>query len=378
MDFEYNQQLIWAIRAIILAAGGYFLLTQGWFLPPEVYVKEVAEPQEIQLLGWIPYWDRENSLATFKENVELFEYISVFWYRLDQNGNIKTYDDASEDRAIIDFAHKHNVKVLAAIANLPDYLEGGDWDYKRVDKVISSVAARKAHIQALVELAAEHNFDGINIDYEALKRNQRENFTAFIEELAQALHEKGKLLGVAIHPKTSENNPAQDNGSAAQDWRKLSESADQLYFMTYSEHYRESFPGPNASPTWVDKILNYAVNEVKVPRGKIFMGIPFYGHEWVQNRFGLYRGVDDDLTFNKAISLSKRWEAEILFDKISQTPYLAYERGDETHIAWFENAESLKAKLELGEKYNISNLAFWRLGGEDPEVWNELRGLKKK
>lgn len=378
MDFRYNQQLIWAIRAIILATGGYFFLTQSWFLPPEVYVKEVAEPQEIQLLGWIPYWDQENSFEAFKENVGLLNYISVFWYRLDQNGNIKTYDAASEDKAIIDFAHKHNVKVLAAIANLPNYLEGGDWDYRRVDKVISSRAARKAHIQALVELAAERNFDGINIDYEALKRGQRENFTAFVEELAEALHEKGKLLGVAIHPKTSENNPAENNGSEAQDWRKLSESADQLYFMTYSEHYRGSFPGPNASPAWIDKILNYAVNEVKVPREKIFMGIPFYGHEWVQNRFGLYRGIDDDLTFDKAISLSERYEAEILFDKISQTPYLTYERDGETHVVWFENVESLKAKLELREKYNIPNLAFWRLGGEDPEVWNELRGLKKK
>ena len=66
MDFKYNQQLIWVIRAIILVAGGYFLLTRGWFLPPEIYVKEDAEPQEIQLLGWIPYWDQKNSFEFFE------------------------------------------------------------------------------------------------------------------------------------------------------------------------------------------------------------------------------------------------------------------------------------------------------------------------
>ena len=376
MDFKYNQQLIWVIRAIILVAGGYFLLTRGWFLPPEIYVKEDAEPQEIQLLGWIPYWDQKNSFESFQKNVELFDYVSLFWYRLDAAGDIKTYDAAFEDEEIINFARKNNVKVLAVVANLPDYFEGGNWDYKRVDKVISSTAARKAHIQVLIGLAAEHNFDGINIDYEALKRNQRENFTAFIEEFAQALHKEGKILGVAIHPKTSENNPAEDNGSAAQDWKRLAQSADQLYLMTYSEHYLGSFPGPNASPAWVDKILDYAVNKVKVPREKIFMGVPFYGHDWAQNRFGLYHGIDDDLTFDKAMSLSRRYETEILFDKTSETPYLTYERGGETHVAWFENADSLKAKLELREKYNIPNLAFWRLGGEDPTTWEILKNFQ--
>src|SRR3990167_9598571 len=168
--------------------------------------KSIQTPTQplLKTVGWIPYWDQKTAFASFSKNVELFDFVSAFWYRIDAEGNLTTYKQTVEDQSIIDFAHKNNVKVLAVVANLPDYEEGGDWDYKRVDKVISSTAARKAHIQVLIGLAAEHNFDGINIDYEALKRSQRENFTAFIEEFAQAHHKEGKILGVAIHPKTPE------------------------------------------------------------------------------------------------------------------------------------------------------------------------------
>jgi hypothetical protein len=38
-----------------------------------------------------------------------------------------------------------------------------------------------------------------------------------IDELGRALHANGKLLGVSLSPKTSENNPAEENGSHAQD-----------------------------------------------------------------------------------------------------------------------------------------------------------------
>ncbi len=341
--------------------------------PPQAANKDEARANPIVILGWIPYWDQAKAFASFKANVDLFNYISLFWYRLDSRGQLRPYSQTKEDENIIAFAHQNGVKVLAVIANLPDYAEGGDWDWQRVERVISSAEARRRHVADLAALAEGENFDGINIDYEALRRSQREDFTAFIRELADALHARGKILGVALHPKTGEFKPSEDNGSPAQDWNAIAQYADHLYLMTYSQHSLASEPGPNASPAWMDRVLEYAVNVRKIPKEKLFMGIPFYGHEWVETRPGQWEGIDDDVTFAHAAELAEQYGVPIQWDEDAMTPFSTFRRRGRQHSVWFENKKSLESKLELRKKYQIPNIAFWRLGGEDPEVWNTLR-----
>ena len=328
---------------------------------------------DTKILGWIPYWDQSNAFDSFKNNAEIFDYISLFWYYLDSNEKIKKYTSAIEDENIINFAHQKGVKVLAVIANLPDYTEGGDWNSERVEEIISSASLRQRHINDIVELVRRNNFDGVDIDYEALKKTDRNNFTIFIKELSKVLHNEGKLLGVAIHPKTSENKPSEDNGSHAQDWEKLHPYIDQMYFMLYSEYNLETKPGPNASVNWADKILDYAVNKVKVPKEKIFFGIPFYGHEWVKTEKNQYQGLDSDVTFSNVKFLSEDNNLPFKWDEASKTPYFVYTKNGKEHIIWFENSDSFEAKLFLKEKYGIPNLGFWRLGAEDLKVWEILR-----
>jgi spore germination protein YaaH len=329
--------------------------------------------EDMKILGWIPYWDQQNAFESFKKNIEVFDYLGLFWYQLDSEGSIRPYSTTFEAGNIIEFAHQNNVKVLPVIANLPNYMEGGDWDWRRVDRVISSSKKRAAHIEDIIKLLVSNNFDGVNIDYEALKANQKDNFTVFIQELSEALHAEGKILGIAIHPKTSEDNPREANGSQAQDWRELHPVVDHMYLMTYSQHWLGSEPGPNASISWIEGILNYAVNVVKIPAEKIFFGIPFYGHEWHEGSRGSFSGVDDDVSYRHATALINRYDVDVIWDEVSQTPYFEYFQHNQNHIVWFENKESFEAKLNLTSKYNLANLAFWRLGGEDPAIWQILQ-----
>jgi spore germination protein YaaH len=346
---------------------------------------EVAEPaplklprELVQVLGWIPYWDQEIAVSTFKENVDIFDFISLFWYRIDSEGELVAYRTAKIDRSIIEFAREHDVKVFVLVANLPDYPEGGDWDYKRVDRVISTAEARTYHVNELVALVEELDVDGINIDYEALRKYQRDNFTKFIEELSVALHADGKLLGVALHPKTSENNPAESNGSEAQDWSALYPFVDQMQLMTYGEHYLKSHPGPIASINWIDEVLNYAVGTVGIPLEKVFMGIPLYAQEWYQDTQNSYIGIDQDVTHSKLAEIVSRYNISEKWDLEFKSPYITYTKREKKHVVWFENSESFAGKLDLAQTYQIRNFAFWRLGGEDKQVWEILRTELRK
>lgn len=329
--------------------------------------------QPLQLISWIPYWDQDQALKSFSQNITQFDYLGLFWYRLDQNGQLTTYRQTKEDPQITNLAHQNNVKVLALVANLPDFEKGGDWDYRRVDRVISSPQTREKHIADLVGLTTDKNFDGINIDYEALKKSQREDFSLFIEELAQALHQQGKILGVSIHPKTAEDNPAEDNGSHAQDLARISQATDQLYFMTYDEHNEKTEPGPIGPLDWSQRVINYALSQ-GVANQKIFFGIPLYGYAWTTGEGRPRRAVG--MEYQEVTELISRFDPEVNWDgKTGESSFSYTDRG-RNQTVWFNGSRSVEAKLKLAKKLGVGGIALWRLGREDPGIWEAVRKYK--
>lgn len=347
-----------------------FLLILSIFISGIILFMMKFSNQPVKSIGWIPYWDQTIATQSFKQNADKLDYISLFWYRIDENGNLGIYKDAFEDKSIIEFAHRKNVKVLALVANL-DESGDGSWDHKRVDRIISKKEARKKHIDELVKLTEKNNFDGIDIDYEALKNYQKDDFSIFIEELSKELHKKNKILGVAIHPKTSEDNPHENNGSHAQDLRKIGKYADQLYFMTYLEHGAFGEPGPISSLSWMEQVVKYGV--YKVPRQKIFLGIGLMGAQWTKNSEGAISATESEMSFLDVLSKVNIFKLTPIWDNESKAPYLSYDENGKNNIIWFENAESIKPRIDLANKYGLGGVAFWRLGGEDERIWKYLK-----
>lgn len=322
-----------------------------------------------QIAGWIPYWDHDAAVATFKRHTDLFDTVVVFWYALRNDGSVGPYPYAHVDSSLIVYAHEHGVRVLALIANLPTEDEGGDWDAKRVERAIATKAARRQHVADIMALLRQHSFDGVNIDYEALRSDQRRNFSRFIKELSKALHTEGKLLGVSLHPKLQEDDSAYANGSQAQDWRTLARSVDHLYVMTYEEHWETSDPGPIASVPWMESILAYAASQI--PPEKLFAGLPLYGYDWGGGERA--RG----LTHEAVLTLQSTYKPEVMWNEDVQSWHFAYEADGVTHTVWFEDGRSVQAKLDLLERLGVANIALWRLGGEDEKVWDVIGGFAR-
>ncbi len=342
----------------------------------------------LTVIASIPYWDQQRAMESFKKNVERIDLVSFFWYHLDESGNIEKYKYANEDVSAINFAKKHNVKTLMLVANLADDdTSEENWDSQRVERVILTEQARNKHIKALMALAEKKKFDGVLIDYEALKRNQRENFSLFIEELSVVLHKKEKILAVAIHPKTGEFKPEEDNGSHAQDLERIGRWADQLHFMTYLEHGFFSDPGPAGSIEWIERVMRYALTSGKVPREKAFLGAGLMGIEWHQKQDDSYQGINNDLQYEEVMAITRQFKIDPLWDdpsgkvvplwdKKSETPHFVYYNGPERRLVWYEDQFSILEKLELTRDLGIAGVHFWRLGGEDPEIWNKIRKAK--
>ncbi len=330
--------------------------------------KEASHVSPLQIKAAIPYWNQEKAVESFKNHASQINYISLFWYHLDENSKIVKYGAVNEDQSIINFAHAHNTKALAVITNLPD-IEGSSWSSNRVRTIITNKTAREEHIQEILSLLIDKGFDGVNIDYEEVDEDLKGDFSVFIQELSDTLHKKGKIVGVALHPKSGPDLPKENNGSRAQNWQSLANSADQLYIMAYGEHWNESKAGPIASIPWDKNIINYA-KDLEIPLKKVFLGMELDGMKWNKDKEVAGEGV----SFSDIQKLLGTHNIVSSWDGTALSPYFRYEDNGDTYEVWYENGVSIKEKVGLAEKSGLGGVTFWYLGGEDPEIWKKIHG----
>jgi len=106
-----------------------------------------------------------------------------------------------------------------------------------------------------------------------------------------------------------------------------------------------------------------------MPRDKIMAAVSVFGFD-----FNLTTGRNTYVTYQSAINLARRYNSEIIFNEERQTPMFTYRdaQGNQ-HEVWFEDARSLRSKIQLAWELGIKGVALWRLGMEDPNIWPMLR-----
>ena len=366
--------IIASITVLILAviASQTVLPRRQPYLPPSLSPEPGAEailqtyarpPATTNVAAWIPYWDQAAALASLQKFADKVDYTILFWYMLGADGSVAPYGGAGSPQSVIDVARPGGSKVLISVANLSSD-EVGKWDPQRVGLVIQDQASRARHIASLSDLVNSTGADGLVIDYEALLPSQRQNFTLFIQELSQEMHQQGKLVGVTLAPKDADMNPALSNGSDAQDWLALQQYADQLYLMSYDQHWITSSPGPIASLPWLQGVVTYARS--RIPQDKLFVGLPLYGYDWSN------APQAQGLEYTDVLRLLGRTGSMVQWDQQAGSHYFVYQDARGSHTVWFEDANSIEAKMALLHRLNIQNFFLWRLGGEDVRVWEQL------
>jgi len=328
--------------------------------------EEFKRKEPILIRGSIPYWDQDKASASFSGNVSKFNYVSLYWYYLGADGQIKKYRASREDKNIIKFAHDNNIKVSAIITNNLDD-EGLGWNSKRVEENIKDSNAREKHSENIKNLLIEKNFDGVIIDYELVRADQKENFTKFMEELSKKLKPENKLITVSLHPKTGNSINGEEIGRF-QDWKELAKYADQLSIMSFGEHEDEGEPGPISSIPWMESIIGY-VQSLKINPEKFFLGIGTFGYKWQTDSDKAAEG----LTFEQVQKILSDNQIEVNWNETYKSPYFEYEKSGTEYVVWFENAQSVGEKLNLADKKGFGGVNFWRLGGEDPKIWELIK-----
>lgn len=320
-----------------------------------------SSPKE--LIGFYAEWwaTDTSSFNSLYNNTDVIKTIAPFWATLEEDGTI-TDRGGNDHDSVVDFAHKNNVSVLLLVNNSKQQENNSP-----IHTILTTPSLRTKAINSMEAYIKKYKLDGINVDFEMVDAQDRDNLSAFMQELSARLKPQGYIISIDVFPKQDESNDV----SIAYDYAQLAKYADKIILMTYDNHGTWSNAGPIADIEWVEKNLKYALKFI--PKNKLYIGLAAYGYDWSS------KGVES-LEYNAIMNLAQRFNSSVVWDNASKSPHFDYTDSDGiSHQIWFENSESLKNKVALVNKYDIAGAAMWKLGEEDPSSWQILKGtfLKK-
>jgi spore germination protein len=200
-------------------------------------------------------------------------------------------------------------------------------------------------------VSAAAPFDGIQIDFENVPGQDGECFFQFLKNLKDCLEGKPLSVCVPARLRTLEQD--------VYAYHAISSVVDSMVVMAYDEHWSSGEPGAVASMDWCHNVAEYALSQI--PQEKLIMGIPLYGRSWGDvrlNRAWIYPSVNE---------LIKKHHVRNIYRE-KGVPFFRYTENVNV-ICWFDDAYSIIARSRMYESLGIKNISFWRIGQEDPDIW---------
>jgi spore germination protein len=333
---------------------GLLLAVLSIVLPPATHIPSAQAAPSFVRWGYYVTYDR-TSWTTLQAHLGTLDIVSPYFFQLHADGTIEELSDPTADS----FLRQSGITVVPMIKNVPRWND--------FTPLIADPVQRSAVITRLVRLVEERGYSGIHIDFEAVNAGDAPHLTAFMRELAAQLRPRGKLVTQAVVARTSDT-PTTWGG--AYDYPALAEVNDYIVVMAYDFHYAGGSPGPVGPYTWVQRVVSYLTT--RVPREKLILGIPLYGYDWNVTAGPPARSV----RYDQVRELLRRPGANSGYDETEKEAWIRYtdDQGQQ-HEVWHADARSVAARVDLALDRGLAGVALWRLGHEDPAVWDDLARL---
>lgn len=301
-------------------------------------------PQGMVLGYFYDPGNQGNAVSMLQHYLPFLTGIIPFWYTINAQG----YINGQTNPTVLQLARQHNLWTFALVENMAGQSVFGP--------LLNSRVASNRAIENMLTLVEDNGYDGVNLDWEGIAPSEQQAFTKFVAHLARVFHRHGYYVTLSLPAETGYQ--PQNSWTGAYNYPALAKSADLLMIMAYDQHWAGGSPGPIASPSWVKQVLNYTISAV--PPRKVILGIPGYGYDWSGS--GAMA-----LSYGQAQSLEQQYT-----HKTGQNHFVYMQNGT-IHSVWFEDTQSLLSKIELVSGYEVRGIALWRLGIEDPKIWNFLQ-----
>ena len=272
-----------------------------------------------------------------------------------------------EDGALIDAALQSGVRPVLHLSTLT---RDGTFSNELSHIALTDMAVQTRLIAGLLRTVEERGYAGVDVDFEFVYGEDAQAYARFIDRLHTDLAPMGIPVLVALAPKVF----AQQQGDLYEghDYAALGQAADFVLLMTYEWGYTYRLPMAVAPIRNVRQVVDYALTEM--PPEKIYLGIPNYGYDWILpfRQGSRARSISNP----EAVSIAADHYAAIRFDEAAQSPWFRYvDDSGQEHEVWFEDARSIRAKLDLARTYGLRGVGYWNLMRPFPQNWAVLNSL---
>lgn len=350
------------------------------------YFSESLEASKSSVIGFLPSWMASQNV---KVNTKAMTQIIYFGLGVNASGEIVMFSEKNEptfEWLYFTSDYFSNLKIEAKKNNTKVIIAFKMFDNENIDNLISNSESTKRFTKYAISILKKYDLDGINLDLEYFTDSDFPTIrymTNFLQYVSTALkNENPKYL------LTVDVNATVILSDKAYDMVKMGELADQIIVMAYDYHNPSSlFAGP-VSP--IDGELNEhsikeSINSLvgRVSMDKVILALPFYGYEWETtsraNKSSIVPNSGALATYKRVKELlDNRDDVVKHWDEKAQSPWLVYQQSGAIKQIYYEDEESIKAKMDYVKENNLGGIAIWALGyeGKYQDIWDVIKGNK--
>ncbi len=233
----------------------------------------------------------------------------------------------------------------------------------RLHEILTDPATRTRTIDALVTLVQTYDYDGVNLDFEAGLATDRPALTAFVADVSTRLHGIGKRVAMELSAKSG---PHHDGALGLLRLPGPGECRGHPLRHELGLHWTTSVPGALDEIAWSTNVANYVATMPN--KSRFVLGTNMYGLDWPNGGGPSNRAAA--MEWADVQSLIARVGASPLYNTTFEAPYFSYTDAGVHHDVWFTDARSISARIRLAHDRGLG-IGVWRLGNEDPGVWND-------
>ncbi len=316
---------------------------------PAAKTRKKAPPNEVRLAYYTngdPY-----SYTSLEEHASLITHLCPEWMTV-VNGSGDIQIDA--DSRLPKLCASKGIILMPLLTNLV----GDTWQPEAIENLAHGPADRQERFFAkIIATLRDAKAKGVVIDWEQIDPAYKKDITAFIDKFCDALHNNDKELWLTVEP-------GQDIDYI--DFDELSDNVDRFVASLFDETSDIDPPGPLASRSWFEGWLRVLLEGGDSKQWIISLG--GYGYDWTVG------GKKAEL-ISFAEAMSRAQNAEVDSAEVTgpgYDPYFYFEDGDQEHAVWFLDVVTFLNQLREVRDQKAGGFALYRLGAEDPAIWDAL------
>ncbi|ARF17543.1 glycosyl hydrolase [Sporosarcina sp. P3] len=304
----------------------------------------VSGLDQLEFSAWVTEWQWQSGVEDLRQ-VHGVHRAQVFAAYFDEEDHVYLRDKMDDAIAAMKkLSKERNIPLDLTIVN-DQFLPNGTVVHKDpelIGRLVETPESRERHIDNILNYIDAYQFEGLEIDYENINKDDLPNLLQFYKELYDVLQAQGKPLRIIVEPNLHVEQYHFPTGPV-------------YVMMAYNLYGSHSEPGPKAN----DEFIRTVVKKMNTLPGQPIIALSAGGFSW-------QHGSDETkpLTETEAEELAKKSKVIPIRDPSSGSMYFDYkDKYGKAFTVWYGDQQTLYQWIKIAAEEGQTRVSLWRMGG---------------